>query len=325
VDHVPGRIIVHHYAQTSDPAAKAAFSRHGARVHTHLDRLQAWVVDVTPGTEEAVMESLRANPLFRDAELDHYARPAATPNDPQFSAAWHLAKIQAPAAWDITTGSATPIAVLDSGIDPNHPDLVGRMLPGWNFVNGSSNVTDTTGHGTAVTGVLGAVTNNGTGVSAGVWQNPILPLVVVDSTNYASYSNIGAAIQYAVDHGARIISLSVGGSASSGLLQSAVDYAWNAGAVVFAAAMNNSSSTPYYPAACNHAVAVSASDGNDNLAVFSNFGNWITLAAPGTTIWTTNFGGGYQPWEGTSLATPVAASVGALAWRRIPRSPRRDW
>jgi hypothetical protein len=317
-DHVPGRLIVHHNGHPSDPSAALAFARHGARVRRQLEKLNASVIEVAPGTEETVMQSLRSNPLFREVELDHYARPAATPNDPSFSSQWHLAKIQAPAAWDITTGSSTPIAVLDSGVDTSHPDLAGRLMPGWNFVNNSSNVSDTTGHGTAVTGVIGALTNNGAGVSAGVWQNPILPLVVVDSSNYASYSNIAAAIQYATDHGARVISLSVGGSAASSILQNAVNYAWNAGAIVVAAAMNNSSSTPFYPAACTNAIAVSASDENDNLAGFSDYGSWITLAAPGTNIVTTTSGGGYGAWQGTSLSTPVVSSVAALALAANP-------
>jgi len=318
-DHVPGRIIVHYnYGQSGDPTVTQTYARFGGRIHAQLQKLGASVIDVTPGTEETVMQELRSNPSVRDVELDHYAFPAATPNDPDFSSEWHLAKIQAPAAWGITTGSTMPIAVLDSGVDTTHPDLTGRLLPGWNFVTNNSTVTDTIGHGTAVIGVVGAVTNNGLGVSAGVWQNPILPVVVVDSNSYASYSNIAAGIQYAADHGARVISLSVGGSASSTILQSAVDYAWNLGAVVVAAAMNNASSTPYYPAACNHAIAVSATDQNDNLASFSDYGNWIALSAPGTNILTTSMGGGYQEWQGTSLATPVVASVAALALAADP-------
>lgn len=284
-----------------------------------MEQLGASVIDVAPGTEEAVAQSLRSNPLFREVELDYYAHPAATtPNDPNFSSQWHLAKIQAPAAWDFTTGSSMPIAILDSGVDTTHPDLAGRLMAGWNFVTNSNNVFDTTGHGTAVTGVIGAITNNGLGVSAGVWQNPIMPLVVVDQNDYAAYSNIAAAIQYAADHGARIISISVGGSAASALLQNAINYAWNAGAVVVAAAMNNSSATPYYPAACTHAIAVSASDENDRLAAFSDYGSWISLSAPGTNIMTTSKGGGYTPWQGTSLATPVVASVAALALAANP-------
>ncbi|HEY1338209.1 MAG TPA: malectin domain-containing carbohydrate-binding protein, partial [Bryobacteraceae bacterium] len=210
------------------------------------------------------------------------------------------------------------VAVIDTGVDKTHPDLAGRVIAGWNFVNNSSNTSDTTGHGTAVARTIGAVTNNGFGVAGGAWQNPIMPLVAVDANDYASYSNIIAAIQYAVDHGAKVINASLGGTTPSSAMQSAVDYAWNHNAIVIAAALNNSSTTPVYPAACSHAVAVSATDENDALASFSDFGNWITIAAPGNNILTTSKGGGYQYWWGTSLATPVVASVAALALAANP-------
>src|SRR5205807_1249328 len=103
----------------------------------------------------------------------------------------------------------------------------------------------------------------------------IMPLVVVDENDLAAYSNIAEAIQYAADRGVRVINISVGGAAPSSTLQSAVDYAWDKGAIILASAMNNSGSVPYYPAACNHVMAVSATDSNDHLASFSNYGNWI--------------------------------------------------
>ena len=131
-----------------------------------------------------------------------------------------------------------------------------------------------------------------------------MPLVVLDASDYASYSNVANAIIYAADHGVRIINVSISGSSSSSLLQSAIDYAWNKGALVFAAAGNNSSSALTYPAACNHAIAVSSTESNDTFSGFSNYGSWITLSAPGNNILTTNRGGGYGQWQGTSFASP---------------------
>jgi hypothetical protein len=139
-----------------------------------------------------------------------------------------------------------------------------------------------------------------------------MPLVVLDATDYASYSNIASAITYAADHGVRVISISIAGSSASSTLQSAVDYAWTKNSIVVAAAGNSSTSSPYYPAACDKVIAVSASDENDLLAGFSNYGNWIDVAAPGTTIYTTQMGGSYGYWQGTSFSAPIVASVAGL-------------
>jgi hypothetical protein len=203
--------------------------------------------------------------------------------------------------------------MIDSGVNSSHPDLAGKVNAGWSFLTGTSNTADVLGHGTATAGTAGAATNNGVGVAGVGWQNPIVPLVVLDSTDYASYSNIASAITWAADHGIRIINISIGGASSSSVLQSAVNYAWSKGSVIFAAAMNNSTSSPYYPAACQYVVAVSATESNDTLSGFSNYGTWISLSAPGDYITTTDNNGGYSTWYGTSFASPIAAATGALA------------
>jgi subtilisin family serine protease len=214
----------------------------------------------------------------------------------------------------VTTGGASVlVAVIDSGVYASHPDLAAKLVGGgWNFVEGSADTADTMGHGTAVSGALAAATNNGIGVAGVSWSSPVLPLVVVNRDDVAAYSDIAAAIQYAADRGARIINISVGGKSPSSALQSAVDYAWKKGAVIFASAMNRGTDERYYPAACARVVSVSATDGNDRLAAFSNYGEWITLAAPGTNILSTVDGGGYGYWFGTSFASPIVAGVAAL-------------
>jgi subtilisin family serine protease len=163
-----------------------------------------------------------------------------------------------------------------------------------------------------VAGAIGAASNNGIGVAGVSWLSRIMPLLVVDEHDFAAYSHIAEAILYAADHGIRIINISIGGNGQSAALQSAVDYAWSKGALIFAPAMNYSVSTRYYPAACDHVIAVSATDSNDHLASFSNYGNWIALAAPGTGILTTANGGGYGYLSGTSFSSPIAAGVAAL-------------
>lgn len=314
-DHVPGRLVVGHRRDADPGATDRALRANHALVKRYLPALRMSVLDVPEDQSGAILQSLQRSGLFEYVERDYYAHTASvTPNDPDFSAQWHLTTISAPAAWSVTTGSASiVVAVIDSGVDGTHPDLSAKLVPGWNFVNNTSNTSDDLGHGTAVAGTVAAATNNGIGVAGVAWSTMIMPLVVVDSNDSATYSNMAAAIQYAADHGARVINLSVGGSSASSTLQNAVNYAWSKGATIFAAAMNNSNSTPEYPAACTNAIAVSATDTNDALASFSDYGTWITLSAPGNYILTTNSGGGYGYWYGTSFASPIAAGVAALA------------
>jgi len=170
------------------------------------------LLQVPEARADRAIRGLLDTGLFTFVERDGWAYATGVPNDAYFASQWHLTKIQAPAAWNSTVGSATPpIAILDSGVDPTHPDLVSRLVPGWNFLNGNSDTHDQLGHGTAVAGSVAAASNHLTGVSGVTWANPIMPLVVTDSTGYATYSNIASAITYAADHGARIINISISG------------------------------------------------------------------------------------------------------------------
>jgi subtilisin family serine protease len=302
------------FRRPSDRTAADRFLlAHRASVRREFPALAAAAIDVPEEISEAVLASLRQSGAFEFVERDYYAHTAADPDDPSYVAQWHLPKIGSPLAWSLSTGSpAVTIAVIDSGVFSHHPDLAAKLVPGWNFVKDNADTSDVLGHGTAVAGATAAATNNGIGVAGVNWAARIMPLVAADDSDFAAYSDIAAAIQYAVDRGVRVINISIGGSNPSAALQKAIDYAWSRGGLIFAAAMNQAVSTPYYPAACPHVVAVSATDSNDRLASFSNYGSWITLAAPGTGILTTANGGGYSYWNGTSFASPIVAGVAAL-------------
>jgi subtilisin family serine protease len=321
-EHVPGRLLVQRADSASDTDVEQAIAQSGAKTHHKIDQIGVSVLELPEQALDGVSQALIRSGRFTFVERDHLAHASTTPNDPNFASQWHLSTIQAPSAWSITTGSSSvPIAVIDSGADPLHPDLAPKLIPGWNFITGTSNTSDTgcnTGHGTAVSGAAGAATTNHIGVAGVGWSNPIMPLVATSSSCVAMYSDIASAINYAADHGVRIINISIGGSSASSTLQSAVNYAWNKGAVVFAAAGNSSNSTPVYPAACTNAVAVGATVSGDTLASFSNYGSWVDLTAPGDMILTTQMGGSYGYWYGTSLASPIAAAVGALALSANP-------
>lgn len=317
LQHVPGQILV----RVKDGAAPKILSKHLASPASATTRVlkhrNIRVLKVADEQVETLLANLRNDPDVEFAERDFVAQAAALPNDTYAVTGeeWHIARLQLPAAWDVTTGNQNVIvAVLDSGVNSAHPDLAGQLLPGQNFVYGGTDVTDDFGHGTAVAGTIAAVGNNGVGVAGVAFGCRVLPLKVMDFSGFATYSDIAEGIQYAVDQGARVINLSIAGDSPSVTLQSAIDYAWSNNVVVVAAAGNNANSVPQYPAACNHVVAVAATDEGDMLASFSSFGSYVTLCAPGVDIWTTqrNPANPYGAWRGTSFASPMVAGVAAL-------------
>ncbi len=313
------QILVQPHAGADARTVEQSIRSAGAQLHHTINQLNVHVLQVPEPALQRVTDALSKTGLFTFVERDLKAYPVTTPNDPYFGSQWHLTQISAPSAWDLTTGSSNvTIGIIDSGMDSTHPDLSPKAVAGWNFINGNSNTSDTMGHGTQVAGTAAAATNNGTGVSGVGWSNPVMPLVVVDSTGSAYYSNMASAITYAADHGVRIVNMSLAGTGGSSTLQSAITYAWNKGTVVFAAAGNYSTSTPYYPAACDYAVAVSSTSSSDTLSSFSNYGSWIDVAAPGESILTTASGGGYTTASGTSFSAPITAGVAALMLSKNP-------
>jgi len=313
-DTIPGRMIIRQRDGVSFAAVDESLKRLALKTKGRITSLKLSLIQVPEEAVFGITQRLEKSGLFDVIEPDRLARGSdVTPNDPNFTSQWHLSTIQAPSAWGISQGSSkSVIAIIDSGIDSTHPDLISKVAAGWNFLDNSSNTSDVLGHGTAVAGAAAAASNNGLGVAGVSWNSMIMPLVVLNASNSASYFNIANAITYAADNGARIINVSITGNSASSTLQSAVTYAWNKGATVFAAAGNGASSTPGYPAACDHAVAISSTENNDTLSGFSSFGTWVDLAAPGNNIVTTKVGGAYSAWYGTSFSSPIVAGVASL-------------
>ena len=310
---VKGTLLVQR-REVSGPADwRKAFAAHGAVEESEIPQLRVHVLRVPEQAIDKVRAALMNSGQFEFVERDGIASATAMPLDPMLPSQWHHYKIDMPGAWLTTMGSTTvPIAILDGGLDGTHPDLGSKMIPGYNFVNLSMDTPDLTGHGTKVAGSAAAVTNNNLGVSGVAAYNPIMPIVVMDASNYASYSNIARGINYAADKGVRIINISITGTTSSLTLQSAVDYAWKKNAVVFAAAGNANTTAPGYPAACDKVIAVGSTSSADTRSAFSNYGTWIDVVAPGEAILTTTAGGSYAAVSGTSFASPITAGVAAL-------------
>ena len=316
-DHVPGRVLVKTRTALPERELNRRLGFHGGRPQTSFRQHRLHVVEVADAQIETALASLRADPEIEFAEPDYLATATQIPNDPFVTdgSEWHLAKIQAPQAWDITLGNTNVIiAVLDSGVNAAHPDLAGRLLPGYDFVWNDADPADDYGHGTAVAGTIVADGNNSLGVAGVAFGCLVLPVKVMDAGGSASHSAIAQGIEYAVDHGARIINLSMGGDFPSSTLQDAINYAWSSNVLVVASAGNTGGTAPQYPAACDHVVAVAASDATDARVWFSTFGSFVTLYAPGVTVWTTqrDLNNPYAGWSGTSFSSPVVAGVAAL-------------
>jgi subtilisin family serine protease len=256
---------------------------------------------------------------------------AVTPNNPNYSNQWSLSAINAPQAWGVTTGNSNVVvAVIDTGVDYNQPDLVNNLWHntdgsvGWNFINNDNNPYDYNGHGTAVAGIIGADGNSGIGVAGVDWHVKLMALEFMDSTGSGSTSNAAAAIYWAVQHGATIINASWGGTSNDTALASAIAYAQQHGVIVVTASGDNGTNndtSAFYPAdyQYNNLVAVAATDQNGNLASYSNYGpNSVALAAPGSSILTTTPNDTYTYYTGTSMAAAEVTGAMALVWGEHP-------
>ena len=311
---VAGRLLFKPIAGVQETDIHAMLSVQGAAELDEIPGIGVRVIKVPAAALEKVMAALKKDKRVKFVEPDFIAQASLAANDEFFTAGyqWSLGTIQAPAAWDYTTGASSIIvAVLDTGVDYQHPDLQGKLLGGYDFVNSDSNPSDDNGHGTGVSGLIASSTNNSTGMAAVAWGTPVLPVKVLDAAGSGSHSAIAKGINYAADQGARVINLSLGGTSSSSTLQSAVDYAWNKGAVIIAAAGNNGNSTPVYPAACANVVAVSATNSADLRPSWSNYGTYVDVAAPGENILST-YRGTYYYLSGTSFSSPITSGVAAL-------------
>ena len=335
-------------------AVQTIAARTGLRVlEAHLGYAAARLA-VPAGQEQAEIARLVKLPGVRYAELNYIARAAVVPSDPLYSQQWNMARVNAPAAWDLTTGSNSVIvAVIDSGIDSGHAEFTGRLLVGpgsgaHDFIAGDDYPIDDFGHGTHVAGILAAGIN-GVGVVGLAPHVRILPLKVLDSQGNGTYDNIVAAINWAADWSVnfphpgdpnarvRVINLSLGGFAPSQPLQDAVNHAISQGIVVVAAAGNCGQgcqagsqylfNPDFYPAACSGVLAVGATDRSDNWASsYSAYKSYVAISAPGgidtdpilSTLPYAIASTGYGYEYGTSMAAPLVSGAAALAWSLWP-------
>jgi type VII secretion-associated serine protease mycosin len=304
-----------------DPAATAPITTRGGTVVKDITGT-GFLRVTTAGDPSALVAQLQADPAVVAASLDYGRKTSAVPNDPLYGSnqQTYMSTIRMPEAWDrLTDASSQVVAVVDTGVDTTHPDLAGRTVAGYNVVAPGSAPTDTVGHGTFVAGEIAADANNGIGTAGVIWNGRVMPVrVFADNSTSAYDSDIATGIVWAVDHGARVINLSLGGPANDPLLHAAVQYAVNRDVVVVAVAGNTGDNTAQYPAAFPEVIAVGATDPAGNLTDFSTYGNWISVAAPGFNITSTYPGNQYAIGAGTSFAAPIVSGIAALVRAQNP-------
>ncbi len=320
VEWEPGELIV---AWREGLSSAAVALPEGARWQPGrqaLMRLGVGVVEVPVGQEAAFLEQLRQRPEVRYAEFNYRVYAQLTPNDPLWLQQYGPQRVQAPAAWDVTVGTdGVVLAVVDSGIDPAHPEFAGRLLPGYDFVEDDPLPQDLCGHGTHVAGIAAATGNNAEGIAGIAWGVGILPIRVLDENCAGSAADVAEGIVAAVERGARVINLSLGTVVDVNVLRDATYYAYTHGVALFAAA-GNTGDVMVYPARYDWVLAVGATDDQDNRASFSAWGPELDLMAPGVDILSTmplgdNIYGKnpeYDRLSGTSMAAPHVAGAAAL-------------
>jgi thermitase len=316
----PGQILVKFRTQTPPQDQVEALGALTLPVLEVLPDLLVQRVAVPEGQEQMVIQALSEDPRVEYAELDYVVHATIIPNDTYFYLQWAPLKIQAPAAWDQTTGTSDLIiAIVDTGVDLNHPDLNDKIVAGWDFVNDDASAQDDHGHGTHVAGIATAETNNGQGVAGVSWGARIMPIKVLDKNGDGYYSDVAQGVSYACNHGAQIINLSLGGSEPSNTLRDALEQVYQDGCLITAAAGNGGGNGVDYPAKYVQAIAVAATDRTDQRASFSDYGPEIDVAAPGVDIWSTLWPHTYNSKTGTSMSTPYVAGLAALLWSVCPQ------
>jgi serine protease len=323
-------------AALSVAAAPAAAAQQrlivGLRPGVHADRLAAVAdarvvprlnaVSIVPlGPAAQAARRLRRSPLVRYVEVDGPVHALETSPDPGRPRQWGLDAVGAPLAWGVTRGAGVIVAVIDTGIAPA-PDLEGRLLEGWNVVEGTTDAVDDNGHGTHVAGTIGEAADNGLAEAGLAPEVSLLPVKVLDASGSGTDSDVATGIVWAADHAARVVNLSLGGASSSRVLSDAVSYATAHGVLIVAAAGNESGAVGY-PARIAGVLGVGAVDSTLARASFSNTGTGLDIMAPGVGILQQTIGDAPGSFadatlSGTSMATPFVSAAAALVLASKP-------
>lgn len=301
----------------------------GLELENKLLLENTFTFDVSEEKMDGVIEDLESDPDIQYAEPNYILHAFETPNDPDYDQQWGLPKIEADKAWDLSHGSSSvKVAILDTGIDKDHPDLssdLSSKVDDWVNFSSSYSEDDLFGHGTHVAGIAAAITNNSTGVAGTGYDTHLLSVKVLGDDGSGATSWISNGIAWAADNGAQVINMSLGDYDYSQTLKDACDYAWGKGVVVVSSAGNcgqggqrcPSINPISYPASYESVIAVASTTSTDAKSSFSEYGDWVEVAAPGSSIYST-YPSGYTLMSGTSMASPFVAGLAGLLFGANP-------
>ncbi|MBS1708380.1 MAG: S8 family serine peptidase [Armatimonadetes bacterium] len=315
-DFAPHRILVKFKPGVTQAQADRVIGNSGARKADHFNGIDTYVLQLpAQASEKAFASALAKRSDVEFAEPDWAMKPAAAVNDPSLASEWYVNKTQASSTWAYSSGMGVTIAILDTGCDPTHPDLVGRYVGGWNTYDNTSDTHDVYGHGTAVAGCAAATGNNSLGIAGMAYGSQIMPMRISDVNGYGYSSTISSALTWASDHGAKVANISYQMTGSSAVANAAKYFMDHGGVVCVSSgntgAADTTADSPYI-------LTVGATDSADAKASFSTTGADVDLTAPGVSIYTTNNGGGYGSWSGTSFSAPITAGAAALVLSANP-------
>ena len=307
---IANQVVVQFAPESTEAERNAYLETFDATTNTNIRELNTIVITVDDNA------ALPETDIVTSYEADHVVSALVSPisNDALVAQQWSLEALNIAEQQEVAKNSnrSVTVAVIDSGICGGHPDLAGKILAGYDFVDEDQNPQDEFGHGCAIAGIIAANHNNNIGITGIAPNTNIMPLRVLDNNGLGTYSDVAEAIIYAANNNADIINLSLGGSHNSAVLQDAVAYAHSKGVTLVGAAGNSGQPTTMYPAAYPQVWAIGALDANLNRSGFSNYGSAIVAFAPGQDILTTTPDGSYQQISGTSMAAPHIAGVVAL-------------
>jgi thermitase len=311
MSHVASYILVSRKSDKSDDDFNAALAKHGHNsVGLLHDDLRVHKVHVPAGKEQEAVDQLSLEPSVEFAELDEYVDTLLVLNDPNI-AAYHLTKIGAPTAWDTCNGTGVTVAVVDGGVQSNHPDLAANIVAGYNVWDSNTTTTDVTGHGTAVAGVIAAVGNNSIGSAGVAYGSKIMPIRATDALGNGTFASATNAIMKASDLGAHVVNISWANLyKSSTVIQAAASFRTARNGIVVVSANNNAidEATASVPLL----VVVSGTQSDDTFWPTSSWGQMVDCCAPAVSVPTTLWNSAYGAGTGTSFATPIVSGVIAL-------------